>query len=295
MPRDTTSGRPQGKWDAQKARQERIRERVLAEGSVQIEQLAEEFSVNLMTIHRDLDALQQQGWLRKVRGGATAQPSALFHGDIRHRMQTMKEAKQELARTAIKIVEPGQSVMLDESTTDLYLAQLLPSQGPLTVISYFHTIMKLFMEESGIDLIGLGGTYYPAYDSFLGLLTTQTIRSLRADLLFMSATAVTEGFCYHLSPEITLVKRALMEAASRRILMLDHSKFSKRSLYQLAPLTDFDLVIVDQGTSERDLAAMRDFGVVMHVAGTESEQGQELLALLDSSRSTDEHGSGSDD
>lgn len=282
MPKDTTSGETRGKGDAQRERQEQIRKRVLAEGSVQVDQLAEEFSVNPMTIHRDLDALQQQGWLRKVRGGATALPSALFHGDIRYRLQTMKEAKQELARTAIKLVEPGQSVMLDESTTGLYLAQLLPSRGPLTVISYFRTVMELFTEEAGIDLIGLGGNYYPAYDSFLGLLTAQSIRSLGADLLFMSATAVMEGFCYHLSQEVTLVKRALMEVASRRVLMVDHSKFSKRSLYQLAPLTDFDLVIVDRDTSEQDLAVMRDFGVVMHVAGTETEKGHESLAFLDS-------------
>ncbi len=293
MSRDITSERTQGKWSAQRERQARIRERTLTEGSVQIEQLAEEFSVNHMTILRDLDVLQQQGWLRKVRGGATAQPSALFHGDIRYRMQAMKEAKQELAHTAIKVVERGQSVMLDESTTGLYLAQLLPSRGPLTVIAYFHSIMRLFVEEIGIDLIGLGGTYYPAYDSFLGLLTAQSIRSLGGDVLFMSCTAVSEGFCYHLSQEVTLVKQALMEAASYRILMIDHSKFSKRSLFQLAPLTDFDLVIVDQNTSARELAAMRDFGVVVHVAGTESEEGQELLALLAGRRQANEQDSGS--
>ncbi len=177
-------------------------------------------------------------------------------------------------------------MILDESTTGLYLAQLLPARGPLIVITSFRAVMELLIEEAGIDLIGLGGSYYAAYDSFLGLLTAQSIRLLGADLFFMSATAVMEGFCYHLSQEVTLVKRAFMEAASRRILMVDHSKFSKRSLFQLAPLTDFDLVIVDQGTSERDLEVMRDFGVVVYVAGTETEQGQELFALLDSRRST---------
>src|SRR5579884_3994464 len=76
----------------QRERQEKIRERVITNGFVRSELLAEEFSVTLMTIHRDLDVLQRQGWLRKIRGGATAQPSALFHGDIRYRMQAMKEA-----------------------------------------------------------------------------------------------------------------------------------------------------------------------------------------------------------
>jgi DeoR/GlpR family transcriptional regulator of sugar metabolism len=286
MSRNTGSEGEQGKGTSQQERQERIRERVIAEGFVRIEQLAEEFSVNIMTIHRDLEALQRQGWLRKVRGGATAQPSALFHGDIRYRMQAMKEAKEELARTTIKLVEHGQSVMLDESTTVFYLTQLLPSRAPLRVITYSLGIMKLLAGEAGIDLIALGGTYYPAYGAFLGLLTAQSIHSLQADVLFMSTTAITEGFCYHLSQETVLVKRALMEAVACRILIVDHSKFSKRGLFQLAPLTDFDLVIVDSGISEQHLAEMRDFGVLVHVAGTESKEGQEILDLLNSRRTT---------
>jgi DeoR/GlpR family transcriptional regulator of sugar metabolism len=264
----------------QRERQERIRERVITEGFVRGEQLAEEFSVTLMTIHRDLDVLQRQGWLRKVRGGATAQPSSLFHGDIRHRLQTFKEVKDELAHTAIKLVEPGQSIMLDESTTGLYLAHLLPTRSPLTVVTHFLAVIKLLTGEPGIDLIALGGTYYPAYDAFFGLLTSDSIHFLRADMLFMSTTAITDGFCYHQSQETVTVKRALMKASAHKILMVDHSKFSKRSLFQLAPLTDFDLIIVDRDTSKQDLAMMHDFGANVHIAGTESKDGRELLARL---------------
>ncbi len=261
-------------------RQERIRERVIAEGFVRSEQLAEEFSVTLMTIHRDLDALQRQGWLRKIRGGATAQPSKLFHGDIHYRMQTMHEAKAELAQTAIKLVTRGQSIVLDESTTILSLAPLLSSYTPLTVITYSLALLKQLADEPGLDLISLGGAYFPAYDAFLGLSTADSIRALRADMLFMSTTAITEGFCYHQSQETIIVKRALMEAAAVSVLLVDHSKFSKRGLFQLAPLTDFDLIIVDKGVQERDLALLRDFGAVVHVAGTESENGQELVNAL---------------
>ena len=264
----------------QHERQEQIRERVIAEGFVRSEQLAEEFSVTLMTIHRDLDALQRQGWLRKIRGGATAQPSKLFHGDIRHRMQTMHEAKAELAQAAIKLVTRGQSIVLDESTTILSLAPLLSVRAPLTVITYSLALLKQLADEPGLDLISLGGAYFPAYDAFLGLSTADSIRALRADMLFMSTTAITEGFCYHQSQETIIVKRALMEAAAVCVLLVDHSKFSKRGLFQLAPLTDFDLIIVDKGIQERDLALLRDFGATVHVAGTESENGQELVNAL---------------
>lgn len=279
QPDATPSGQPPSDSHllAPHERQERIRERVISEGFVRIEQLVEDLSVSLMTVHRDLDALERQGWLRKVRGGATAQPSALFHGDVRHRMQAMTEAKQALARTALKLVEPGQVLMLDESTTGLHLARLLPEHAPLTAITYFLAVIKLLAGEPGIELIGLGGAYYPAYDAFLGMRTWEAVRTLRADAVFMGTTAITDGACYHQSQDTVLVKRAQMEAAGRRVLMVDHTKFRRRGLYQLAPLTEFDLVLVDRDIDERDLAAVRDLGVTVQVAGAESERGEELL------------------
>ena len=262
---DLTAGQ-----NAPRERREQIRKLVVDEGFVRIEELAETYNVSIMTIHRDLDALQTEGWLRKVRGGATARPSAQYHGDVRHRTEAMADIKQLLARTALELVEPGQSVMVDESTTGLALAELLPGKSPLTVISNFLAIVKLLAGEPGIDLIALGGAYYPAYDAFLGMRTNEAIRSLRADILFMSTTAVTDGHCYHQSQETVAVKRALMESSARRILLIDHTKFSKSGLYQLAPLTAFDLVIVDSGTDEAILASMQTAGVPFQVAGATS-------------------------
>jgi DeoR/GlpR family transcriptional regulator of sugar metabolism len=269
----------QGQAVGQRERQERIREQVIANGFVRAEQLAEEFSVALITIHRDLDWLQQQGWLRKVRGGATARPSSLFHGDIHYRTQAMGDAKEQIAQCALKLVEPGQSIMLDESTTGLYLARYLPSRGPITVITHFLSLVKQLAGEPGIDLIALGGSYLPAYDAFFGLLTAKSIHSMRADTLFMSTTAITGGFCYHQSQETTLIKRALMDVAERSVLLVDHTKFSKRALFQLVPLTAFSLIIVDNAIVKEDLAEVRDCGATVYVAGS-SHNDQELLELF---------------
>ncbi|WP_240506552.1 DeoR/GlpR family DNA-binding transcription regulator [Thermoactinospora rubra] len=247
-------------------RRDQIRQRVQQEGFVRMEELAESFGVSVMTIHRDVDVLQSEGWLRKVRGGATAQPSALYHGDVRHRMQAMAREKQLLAEAAVTMVEPGMSVMLDESTTGLAVAALLPARGPVTVITNFLSVINQLAGEPNVDLIALGGAYYPAYDAFLGMRTTDAIRSLRADVLFASTTAVTNGSCYHQSQETVAVKRAMMDSADRRVLLVDHSKFAKRGVHQLAPLTAFDLVIVDGGAGEGELAPLRAQGVTLRVA-----------------------------
>jgi DeoR/GlpR family transcriptional regulator of sugar metabolism len=252
-----------------RGRRERIRSRVVDEGFVRIEQLAHELGVTPMTIRRDLDYLQGKGWLRKVRGGATAQPSTAFHGDVRHRTQAMAEEKAALARMALPLIKPGQSLVLDDSTTGLALAGRLTQRAPLTVITNFVPVIQVLAGSPGIELISLGGAYYPAYDAFLGIRTVDAVNSLHADTLFASTTAITRGHCYHQSQETVAVKRALMEACHRRVLLVDHTKFQRRGLYQLAPVTAFDLVIVDAGISPSDLEALQASGVEVRVAREE--------------------------
>jgi DeoR/GlpR family transcriptional regulator of sugar metabolism len=250
-------------------RRDWIRDRVLDIGFARIDDLAIELGVSAMTIHRDLDRLEDEGWLRKVRGAATAEQSALFESSVRYRMVEQEMAKHLLAQHATRYLDRGQAIMLDDSTTVLRLAKLLPEFGPFTVITNFLAVVNALAGETNLELISLGGTYYPAYDAFLGMSTADAARPLRADVLFMSTSAITDGYCYHQSQETILVKRALMQAAGRRILLADHTKFSKRALHRLAPLTEFDVVIVDPASDERELEAITELGVRVEIARDE--------------------------
>jgi DeoR/GlpR family transcriptional regulator of sugar metabolism len=244
---------------------EQIRRRVIDSGFASIEALAQAFGVSAMTIHRDLDELERQGWLQKVRGGATARSSSRVHGDVRQRMVAMTAEKEALARAALELVQPGSSVILDESTTALPLAQWLPAREPVTVITHFLSAIRMLAGQPGIELIALGGQYMPAYDAFFGKATTDAIAPLRAELLLLSTTAITNAACYHETMETVRVKHALMEAAAAKVLLVDHTKFERRALHHLAPLTAFDLVLVDDGLDAATLADLRERGVPVRV------------------------------
>ncbi|MGW3473358.1 DeoR family transcriptional regulator [Saccharopolyspora sp. NPDC000995] len=95
-------------------RREQIRQEVLASGFVRIEGLAAKHGVSGMTIHRDLDVLEQQGWLRKVRGGATSTPTALLETSVRARIADAADEKARIAKHAVRLVSPGQVVALDD-------------------------------------------------------------------------------------------------------------------------------------------------------------------------------------
>lgn len=250
----------------QAARQRAISEAVIAEGAIRIEQLAERFGISLMTTHRDLDELEMRGLLRKSRGVATALSSSLVESSDVFRLGQQAAEKDALARAAMEFVEPGQSIFLDDSTTVLRMAQLLPERAPLTVITNVLTLMNALNGVRGISLLALGGNYYNWCSAFMGSMTNDAIRTLRADTFIMSTSAITDDICFHQTLETVDTKRAMFDASATRILVVDHTKFRKRALHALAHLTEFDIVIVDRLTGTEDITRLRDQGIRVVIA-----------------------------
>lgn len=231
---------------------------MLQHGSVAAKDLGALFNVSLMTVHRDLDELERQGVLRKFRGYATAQPSSLFESNVRYRIRTARAEKEALSRFALTQAEPGQSIMLDDSTTTLPLASLLVTKAPVTIITNFGMTINELSGTKGVNLISLGGEYLPSHDAFTGVVCEAAIASVRADVLFMSVSAVSGCAALHQEQEIVRVKRAMIASAQRRVLLVDHTKFGKVALHHLASLQDFDLVVVDSGIDEVLLNKLRE-------------------------------------
>ncbi|MGO1837954.1 MAG: DeoR/GlpR family DNA-binding transcription regulator [Candidatus Microbacterium stercoravium] len=247
-------------------RRNAITEAVMAAGSIRITDLAERFDISTMTVHRDLDELASRGLLRKDRGVATALSTGLVESSDVYRASREISEKRALALAALDFIEPGQAIMLDDSTSTLHLVPPLHDKRPLTVITNTLTVMNELRSVTGITLLGLGGQYYNWCSSYMGRITTGTISGLRADVLVMSTSAITDGVAFHQTMETVDVKRAMFDAASRRILLADHTKFDKRALHAMQPLADFDAVIVDAATDARHLDEMRQMGVNVIVA-----------------------------
>lgn len=243
-----------------------IAELVLRNSTVTIQDLVEMFQVSKMTVHRDLDELEQQGILHKVRGGATAQPSFLFESHLNYRINAAKKEKEAIAAAAFAHVEPGEAVMIDDSTTTLPLVRRLTSISHLTVITNFLTTVDILRTYRQIHLICLGGDYLFRYNAFVGDLCEQMIGSLRVNTLFMSTSAVDDGYLFHQDESIVRMKRVMMKSASRRILLLDHTKLGKQALREVAPVSELDLIIVDAGAVPAELEALREHNVPVEIA-----------------------------
>lgn len=260
--RDFESRRSPGR----QIRQEQLANYILQHSFASVEDLSELFKISRMTVHRDLDDLERQGIIRKVHGGASAQPSSLFESDVRYRVQAASREKAAIARLAVSYVEPGQAVMLDDSTTCLPLARLLADITPLTVITNYLTVIRELSVVKGIRLIALGGEYHAKHDAFVGVMCEQAVAALRANVVFMSTAALSGGLLFHQEQEIVKVKQAMLASAARRILLVDSTKLGRVALHRAASLPDFDLVITDAGISADKLQELHEARVPVEVA-----------------------------
>ena len=215
-------------------RQQQIVDFVLAEGSANILQLAERLGVSQMTAYRDADRLAELGVVRRVRGGITAQPSRSSRAASSTVPICSARRRKRSRVRALELIEPGMSVIVDDGTTLLPLVRELGSRAPLTVMTTFVPAIAELAQMQDINLVVLGGSYRRHYDSLGGVLCADMISQIRADLLFLSPSAIHGGTALHQEEDMVATKRAMMLSSDRRILVADHSKLGRRATHRLA-------------------------------------------------------------
>lgn len=257
-----------GKGRKQAERQSAIAEYVAGAGNVRIDEVAEWLGVSTMTVHRDLDALVARGLLRKSRGHVSAAATSLFEASTQFRLGQNTDAKHAVADAVLDLIEPGSAVMMDDSTTGIHLAERLGEKAPLTVITNFLPVVQALVGSQDIDLVCLGGQFYPWCDAFMGKMTIDAATRMRADVFVMSTSAVTDDQCFHPTQETVMVKRAMFSSASKRILYVDHTKFERRALHALGRLDEFDVLVVDDQLPDERRRHLERLDVELVIAPT---------------------------
>lgn len=226
-------------------RQQAIMDLLVAEGEVELDALAARFDVSRMTIHRDLDELEAAGLLRKIRGGATIRSGTQFESDFRFREMQDGAAKAAIADFALRLIEPGMTVMINDGSMAALLGRRLVEKRPLTVITNNAAISDTLRAETGLTVITPGGVYSAKFNAFLGRITEDALAQLRADIVFISSPAISGGEVFHMDENVVRAKRAMMERAAVKVLLVNHSRFGQAALHRLALLSEFDHIITD--------------------------------------------------
>lgn len=145
------------------------------------------------------------------------------------------------------------------------LAGLLPEAHPLTVITNSHASAAKLIGADEVELISLGGKYHRNYNAYIGITCEKAVASLRANVLFCSASAIDGVTAFIQDAQVTKVKQAMMASSIRRILLVDSSKFGKVALNVLGDLTAFDTVLTTDRVREEERAHLRQAGVNLEI------------------------------
>ncbi|BAU94466.1 DeoR family sugar metabolism transcriptional regulator [Corynebacterium suranareeae] len=257
---------------SQEKRRERIVSFVTRHGSARVEALAELFDVSAMTIHRDLEALAGDSLVERIRGGARSvspSMSELAVGQRRHLHRTVKDA---LCMAAARLIPEGAVVAIDDSTTLESLVAQLPERAPSALITHSLKTMADHRTRAGmsdIRLIACAGLYFAETDSFLGKATSAQLNELSADFSFVSTTAIRATgevpALFHPDMEAADTKRALIGIGSVRVLVVDSSKFGSAGVFKVAPIDEFDHIIIDSQCTPEQRELLRNSRAHIHV------------------------------
>jgi DeoR family fructose operon transcriptional repressor len=231
-------------------RHQQILGRARADGRVDVSALARELDVTPETVRRDLSALERHGLVRRVHGGAIPVERLGFEPGLADREGLLSVEKELIAKAALDELPDGGSIILDAGTTTVRLAEMLPTDRELTVVTHALPVATVLATRPGITLHLVGGTVRGRTLAAVGSWALRDLADIQADVVFLGTNGLTveHGLT---TPDLAEaeVKRALVAAARRVVVLADHTKIGRADFAYVAPLSDVDTVITDTGVA----------------------------------------------
>lgn len=219
---------------------------------IRVTELADTFNVSEGTIRNDLDALEQEGRLERVHGGAVLRESRNFLNTSftdRHKANVLQ--KQIIGQYAAQTIQDGDSILLDASSTAYYLGLALESKSRLRVVTNGLDVARLMAKNPTNTVIVIGGVLNPDGSSLTGLFSEMLLEELRIQKAFVSASGFSlERGLTEVHLQEALLKRKVIDSAGEVIALVDSSKFGKEDLTPFASLDQICCLFTDEGISE---------------------------------------------
>ncbi len=229
-------------------RQQEIVTRARLDGRVEVRDLAETLDVTPETVRRDLTALERRGLVRRMHGGAIPVERLGIEPAVADREGRMAGQKERIAKAALDELPDGGAIILDAGTTTVRLAEMLPTDRELIVVTHGLPVATVLAARSNVTLHLLGGMVRGRTLAAVGVWAERAMQDVYADVAFLGTNGITaeRGLT---TPDLAEagVKRALVAAARRTVVLADHTKFGRADFAQVAPLSAIDTVITDSG------------------------------------------------
>lgn len=229
-----------------------ILEKLQEEKRVVVSELSQLYNVSEETIRRDLDKLENEGYAIKSYGGAVINENMSIDMPFNVRKNRNVLGKQKIAEIVADMIRDGDQIMLDASTTAVFVAKVIKEKQRLTVITNSIEIMIELADVSGWNIISTGGTMKEGYLALLGSKAEAALRGYFVDKAIVSCKAFDmERGIMDSNDLFAQAKQTMMNSAKESILAVDHSKFDNMSFSKVTDIHNLTAVVTDQKPSEQ--------------------------------------------
>ncbi|MGH9529141.1 MAG: DeoR/GlpR family DNA-binding transcription regulator [Terriglobales bacterium] len=233
-------------------------------GSVSVEGLSKDLDVSLVTVRRDLDALEGKGLLRRTHGGAVS-IEPLFYEPFRNdrsfqaQVEKFAEEKRRIGRAAAGLITPGAIIALTPGTTTTEVIRGLPLNHNITVVTSTVNVAMELSKRKDLEVYVTGGRLHGDWFSLVGPTAAKSISRLLIHVLFIGADGIDAKWgisCYD-SDEAHL-NGTMVKHAKKKIAVVDHSKFGIVAGWRICPASDLDIVVTDSGATDEMIAPFEE-------------------------------------
>jgi len=231
-------------------RHQRLLDMLREQRSGQLEPLAEAVGVSVSTVRRDLEALEEQGLIERTHGGAVYRGPRHHSIVFNERMGEQVAQKEAIGAHAAALVQPNTTVLLDGGSTVYYAARQITAR-PIQVVTCSLSIATLFADDEQVELMLIGGNLYPRSGVMVGPIATRCLHDLHADLLLFSLAGIYEDGCFNQNFAMAEVEQVMIRQAARSVLLMDATKFGRKSLVKVCDVADLEMIVTDPDVSQR--------------------------------------------
>ncbi len=252
-------------------RQDRMAEEIEAVGFARVTDLAERFGVSVVTVRSDLDVLESEGRLRRVRGGAV--PSGVLRSEptLEQAVRENEAQKAAIARVAASMVRPGQCVILDVGSTTTAIARELVERRDLRdvtiVTNGLSVALTLEPAADRMSVLVTGGMVRPRQHSLVNPFAGRVLEQTSAHIAFIGCNGVdADRGVTNLNFAEAEVKRAMIHAAREVVVVADGSKIGAVEAARICAIADIDSIVTDRTAPSEAVTLIEQVGVTVHRA-----------------------------
>ncbi|MBO5069234.1 MAG: DeoR/GlpR transcriptional regulator [Roseburia sp.] len=232
------------------------------QGKVIVADLSKKYDVTEETIRRDLEKLERDGFAERTYGGAVLKENEKEDLPFLVRKRTNVEAKKRIAATISEMIEDGDRIMLDASTTALFVAKQIRHKKNITVITNSIEILLELTDMKGWKVLSTGGSLRTEALALFGYQAERMVDDFYVDKTIISCKGVDYHKGFMDSNELEAgIKKQMLGSASTKILAVDSAKFGKASFTKIVDFAGVDMIVTDHIMDEEWTEKMQDCNV----------------------------------